>query len=402
MLMSRVPWLLLPTIVLATAFPPDAAAQNSPVTKARKSYHNLPFEGDLVAVLNNQLVQAKALEDLFNQIRNNPKVANLLQNSDLKKLGNGAAIDPQTLQKLGKAVKDFEARLPPEDVKALHQMLVQKKHDLKMVDPEPKSGPPLAREKPNQVDRGDNPGRKSRPPVQNPDAGGLGPWTRDAIKYFKEKQFADREQSASAEALFEVLAKLPMPQDGESKGLVGDLGWLKLPDGWSDWVRLPADTGLAAPNLGSLAGRSPDVEAAQLRWVLRALLLGVVVAASAYLLWKLLLNIGQHWSDSTLSDQRRWPCPPGEISTGQQLIQAFEHLAVLLLGERARTTNHLEIAAGLGCAAGHGQAALELAALYEKARYDPKHGALAEPDLNTARRHLCLLAGVEAPVSGEG
>jgi hypothetical protein len=103
-----------------------------------------------------------------------------------------------------------------------------------------------------------------------------------------------------------------------------------------------------------------------------------------------------------------WPVQPTAVRTREELIRAFEYLSLLRLGPAARHWHHLAIASGLGrlsgdavTATGWGytsaerrQAALQLASLYERARYAPPGEPLPEAALATARRDLCLLAGV--------
>jgi hypothetical protein len=94
-----------------------------------------------------------------------------------------------------------------------------------------------------------------------------------------------------------------------------------------------------------------------------------------------------------------WPIAPGAVSTREQLVRAFEYLALLTLGRRARSSHHLEVAAQLGQKGGdlaHEQAAESLARLYEQARYAPTWEQLGPDQLQAARRHLCFLAGVQA------
>ena len=92
-----------------------------------------------------------------------------------------------------------------------------------------------------------------------------------------------------------------------------------------------------------------------------------------------------------------WPVDPAKVATRQDLVRAFEYLALLKLGRTARSWNHLEMAAGLAGNPGEPadkrrQAADHLAVLYERARYAPGDEPLADEDVNAARRHLCLLA----------
>jgi hypothetical protein len=94
-----------------------------------------------------------------------------------------------------------------------------------------------------------------------------------------------------------------------------------------------------------------------------------------------------------------WPVDPSQVATRQDLVRAFEYLALLVLGSAARTWNHRAIARRLSdqpnaAAEERRRAALHLAALYEKARYAPPSDTLPENEVQDARRNLCLLAGV--------
>ncbi|HEY7327887.1 MAG TPA: hypothetical protein VH592_09620 [Gemmataceae bacterium] len=120
-----------------------------------------------------------------------------------------------------------------------------------------------------------------------------------------------------------------------------------------------------------------------------------------------------------------WPVPPGAVSTRQDVIRAFEYLALLCLGPAAAACHHRQLAQRLaehsphpspppqggrehcspsplvgegwgGGNAGRRQAAEMLAWLYEQARYAPAAEALSPEQLSDARHALCLLAGVTA------
>jgi hypothetical protein len=96
-----------------------------------------------------------------------------------------------------------------------------------------------------------------------------------------------------------------------------------------------------------------------------------------------------------------WPVNPADVATRQDLVRAFEYLSLLLLGPAARAWNHVEIAGKLSvsddpAATQRRNAASQLAALYEQARYAPPNEPLPENHLSDARRNLCLLAGVAA------
>ncbi len=132
------------------------------------------------------------------------------------------------------------------------------------------------------------------------------------------------------------------------------------------------------------------------------LLWGMVVLIAAFVLWRM-----RGWYRDRQEGAGRgwrlgpWPVRPGEVATRGDLVRAFEYLALLRLGPRARPCHHLELADRLGEQAGPSgegtdrrrQAADQLAHLYEQARYAPEEAPLSERDLATARRELCYLAG---------
>jgi hypothetical protein len=96
-----------------------------------------------------------------------------------------------------------------------------------------------------------------------------------------------------------------------------------------------------------------------------------------------------------------WPVRPGDVTTRADLVRAFEYLALLLLGPAARTCHHLELAQRMGQrpaldADRQREAAVDLARVYEQARYTPADEPLPEDVLSRARRELCYLAGEPA------
>jgi hypothetical protein len=94
-----------------------------------------------------------------------------------------------------------------------------------------------------------------------------------------------------------------------------------------------------------------------------------------------------------------WPVQPGAVASREDLIRAFEYLAILRLGGRARSRNHLAVADGLRTNEpdlARREAAGELARLYEKARYEPARAPLEKAEVDAARRDLTLLARAAA------
>jgi hypothetical protein len=147
------------------------------------------------------------------------------------------------------------------------------------------------------------------------------------------------------------------------------------------------------PSLGGLSGGTPQLWGGLL-WLIAA---GILAAT----LWRLFA-----WRSDVRQRRRQgdgwslgpWPVNPAAVRTREDLIKAFEHLSLLLLGRPAQSWNHRQIADGMGQSpASDGsrhRVANELAGLYEVVRYAPPEGPLTETDLAAARRDLCYLAGV--------
>jgi hypothetical protein len=95
-----------------------------------------------------------------------------------------------------------------------------------------------------------------------------------------------------------------------------------------------------------------------------------------------------------------WPVRPSAVSTRQDLIRAFEHLALLCLGISASTCHHRELADRLAVKGDdpprRRQAADLLAWLYEQCRYAPAEEPLTQDELIEARHALAYLSGVTA------
>jgi hypothetical protein len=156
-----------------------------------------------------------------------------------------------------------------------------------------------------------------------------------------------------------------------------------------------------APSLGSAAavGGKPGSAWETPMWL-------VVLVALAFLTWRLLAWQHTRRTRAAAAGWKLgpWPVDPAGVTTREELVRAFEYLALRFLGPVVRTWNHREIATSLGGEAGTAPtvrgmderryAAAQLAFLYEQARYAPPQEVLPGADLAAARRHLCFLAGV--------
>ncbi len=181
----------------------------------------------------------------------------------------------------------------------------------------------------------------------------------------------ERFLSASNGSLFPSLQKFRWP--GSSAG-----------------ARLPS---VGAPHVGGPGAGNQSI---------LPVVLAILLLLAGVCCWKLLRRRtnGGAKPDSPWS-LGPWPVSPTAVTTRAELIQAFEYLALLVLGPKARHWNHREIAARLGESSARQSAERQLAAdhlagLYEHARYAPFSDSLPAEDIDSARRHLCVLAGVAA------
>jgi hypothetical protein len=168
----------------------------------------------------------------------------------------------------------------------------------------------------------------------------------------------------------------------------------RWPSGLPSMPSLPARPSFGGlPNLGHPA---PPTSGG-LSWLLT--LVGMI--GLGFLVWRLLGHGGS--SKDGKSGGRwvlgPWPVDPARIRSRAELVRAFEYLSLSNLGPDARHWHHRMLAerlgkqsATLGDEAHRLQAAHELAALYEHARYAPDEDVLPEQALVVARQDLCFLA----------
>jgi hypothetical protein len=216
----------------------------------------------------------------------------------------------------------------------------------------------------------------------------------------------DIDQSAEGEALRKAApSDLAKPNGGpsSSSSRMGDFlqnvispqqaSWLtrnlKLPsmpkfDRWSSGPSLSAGSSIG----GASSGGGLDA----MVWVIALALFGVAAVLALRAASRQAAGArAKAWSAGP------WPVHPSRVSTREDLIRAFEHLAFLCLGPTARHLNHLDVAGRLGKTAGdRAGPAARLAHLYEQARYAPPDELLPADELTAARGDLSTLAGAAA------
>ena len=189
----------------------------------------------------------------------------------------------------------------------------------------------------------------------------------------------DAEWAKSSPAFADFLEKMITPKQAN---------WLshnlKLPE-------LPNFGGLATPTASSASGiggastGGGGWEAGV--WVIALALFGVAGwLALRAAKWQANGGAGA-WSAGP------WPVHPSRVFTREDLIRAFEHLALLRLGLKARPLNHVDLAGRLGDTGDRAEPAARLAHLYEQARYAPADELLPDDEMAAARGDLSTLAG---------
>lgn len=408
-------WLSIPVVVLALATP--AAAQDSG-DKPPREYRPLPVDPKAAALLKKKLLEAQGDKELFqrmlDEVRKNPKEYEAILQKKGVKPGDLSPEGQKLLEELNK--RKAEGTLDPEKfkqdlLKKLEQQSGGQKIDAKDLASkihafDHKSGPVNMPD----VTPSEHKGKLDQflgDALKNAQNGKFGsklqndPAVKEAaIKMFQQQGGGGSKMAGgSAEAMEKAMGGAGLDKIAGDKADTPVLEWLNLAK--KDGAGATGIVGDGAAKLGNLANPPPlgmpaAAGAATGGLVLLQILLILIVAGVAfYLVWQLLSRVREQAAEAA---RRRlaWPVHPGQVTTRAQLILAFEHLAIVVLGPAARTTNHRGIARELGAAPQRGQAAEELATLYERARYDPVPGELPPADLEAARRDLALLAGMAA------
>jgi len=190
--------------------------------------------------------------------------------------------------------------------------------------------------------------------------------------------------SSSSSSMSDFLQNVISPQ--QARWLTRNLKLPSLPnfDGWSSGPSLSA--GASGGGAASGGGLETGV------WVIAFALFGVAAVLALRAASRQAAGArAKAWSAGP------WPVHPSRVSTREDLIRAFEHLAFLCLGPTARHLNHLDLAGRLGETAGdRAGPAARLLRPYEQARYAPPDELLPADELTAARGDLSTLAGAAA------
>jgi hypothetical protein len=359
-----------------------------------RKYVPIPFDGNLEQMLRQHLNESQQLDELLKKLKK--------WNIDPKRFENMDWQRPEVMKKIEKVLEQNPAiaNVPPEKRAEVVKKLTQDMDKLKRQQqiPEKKIVPrKTPRTPPRQAAEAD---------VDLEDR--FSRWAQDVIKQAEGTEFGDMilDSPAWQEGLRDF-QKFLLERDAFNPNwalsLPRNVDWslfektwwridaLPVPELPSLNVRFPGLSigGNPLPSLPNIPGSGNLVLGQTVLWI-------VVGVGLAIVLWQVFQRAGGPLRAEAGVRLGPWPVDPARVTTAAQLIAAFEYLARLRLGNRARAWNHRFVAGRL--AAGsieRRRAAHELAELYEHARYAPDVLAFSEDVLSRARRQLCFLA--EAP-----
>jgi hypothetical protein len=375
----------------------------------RDRYIHFPIDPDYEAKLKQRLAMENELEpfkDLVRKMLTDPKMLILgkdqlnemkLDDPKFKQaIKDWMDSDPKLRQSLVDWIKQNQPEKQPEDVAKLQEDLKQFIGDAtKEAPPPPVSGKPI------------EPIRSNEDPLSN--------LTERAMKQAENSQFADwlRESPAwkrafddlrgslksrdEVEALADWKSKLFAPDGVAWKFAEGTLENLRNAprpriDRLGRDITVPGLGRLPIPDLGPPGGVDMNTPSwtsigTAATWILAVLILLLVLGRLV------------RWPKrKTIAPSERpalgpWPVRPELVATRAELVQAFDYLALWTLGLRVQSWNHHAVASlwrdqAPACA----DPALDLARMYEKARYTNSAELLPDSERDRARQSLLQLA----------
>jgi hypothetical protein len=312
------------------------------------------------------------------EIADDPELFGLLNKA--KEFKENGFLSPKMREELGRQAKDFLTKLKEKDSASPNS---------------PNEGPPDLTHPPTNelIHTPDIP-----PPPIVPKPEGMGNEIKQGLTDLIKKVETSSEGEALRKAALKDLAE--NDRGPSSTADLSDFLHHVITPSQANWLSrnltLPAlpnfDGWSSNPSLagGSSVGGSSSGGVDAMVWVVALALFGVAAVLA------LRAAKGQAGGDAKTWSAGPWPVHPSRVSTREDLIRAFEHLAFLRLGLRARPLNHIDLAGRLGDTGDRAEPAARLTHLYEQARYAPPDELLPADELAAARGDLSTLAGAAA------
>jgi hypothetical protein len=374
-------------------------------------YVPIPFQGNFETLFKERLRAAKdqplsdfssTLQELFKRVQKDPQKFTLDPATQARLLSQLATLKPE----LRDTLTDMMAKHPvgatwaPPELEGLKKVLKKNLPDLNISSlPKDLPLPNFEAAAKIPVPRSDRLSEWLRDLASRTEDTTLGDWLRSSPSFQKGLEdlntLAYFDKPPSIWGLDNLPENLRLPSNlnlGLGKGMLDGLTNISLPE--MPRVSLPRFSlgrwnapALPLPNLGGAGGAHFG----------EALLWALVVGGTLLLAWHLAKNLRLAAPRPSVQvPLGPWPVDPAKVATRAQLIRAFDYLAILLLGTTVRSWNHRAIARKLTDSTLQGTAAVELARIYEQARYTPGPDLLSAEEQAAVRHHLCVLAGVPA------
>ena len=327
--MTSTRWLLLSLLVELTS----ASAVSA---QSVKDYDPLPYNNSLDAILKEQMLQSKGLEGLqglLNEIRSHPEKYQALFNQRLLKNGDVKGLDPATRKQFENLLKNNnDLKLDAEQLKAMEHVLKKQEDDAASVDN--KGAKVLSPQRPEVL---------APPPPPNPRDARPNLW--DGLFKKALTRMLERAEHLPSTQDSPAFAKLKAAVEGHlfnnegqpnaltKSGLdaLGKAGG--MPDiGSVDPPRINSGLPTAfLPHLGGLGGvgggLNGDGVAGGVAFV-QILLMVTVFVVVAVVVWRLMGRVSKRTPQVAAAGLGPWPVDPSRIATREQLVQAFEYLAI--------------------------------------------------------------------------
>jgi hypothetical protein len=418
-----VSWLLPMAVLLA---PRTATAQIGPISQ-QQSHRELPGEFDANDVQRKMADRLQALQELHG-----------LQDRVRELLKDRAFVDkfkhvsqPELNQLRAKWLQGEGLQQDPNWKRLLDQVQASRKLDDKQFEAlqglaqrvQPPQTPPaiqklLDNEKGLSPPSPPPPGVHPSPtlPANAPESSWFDRMEQETTKWFVDHlddvgedvlgTLLDLSGKEEGGPLAELMREMRQPDFGEAnfnEQMAGigqyapQMGeWVRGQRGWWDEVRSVFGElhSSSLPNVR--ATKSSSAATTGESWT-PALMILLMLAVMVLLLTRMKSHLRMRMAGGEIWQLGSWPVSPQGVSTRQDVVRAFEYVALLCLGVSANTCHHRILAERLGDNPARRLAAETLAWLYEKARYAPAEDTLTQDELTDARHALCLLAGVTAP-----
>ena len=360
-----------------------------------------------------------------NMLKNNPAFKNPEFLKSLEKMMGDKNFPNNMKEKLGAAGQDPKVVDKMPDLKEKLGGMLEKAKERNQQNNNAGNGQQGNPNPDPNAGQNQNPNQNPNPDPSRPDNAGNGafgnqngpkldPVAQEWVMWMEKNLSNSPSGQKAVKEMIDALGKsnmkgflddIPQFKTGEWKQF-NDWGKNNLGDGWKlkppEWNLSgggsPPNFGNGlnfggAPSIGGIGGGGVSAEGATGGVSVLAVIIGI--AGAAFLAYMLL----KKWQDdkkskAAMAEAARRAFELSQLRNRQELVDAFDTLTLVKLGDESRNWNHRVVTRSFAESAP--VAALpaeELGQLYERARYSPPQDDLSAGELTTAERDLRVVAG---------